>query len=95
MSLEVMTMSLFTVEGVYENGQVKLAEKPAGVDRARVTVTFLPEDENDARLKRQAAGKRLLQDMKRGLSFGGIKFDRDEIYEERMDELDRRRSRKA
>lgn len=32
---------LLTVEGVYKDGKVELAEKPAGVKQARVLVTFL------------------------------------------------------
>jgi hypothetical protein len=36
-------MALLTVEGVYRNGKVELAETPAGVgEAARVLVTFLP-----------------------------------------------------
>src|SRR5690349_679485 len=37
-------MASITVDGIYENGRVKLVKKPAGVKRARVTVTFLSED---------------------------------------------------
>lgn len=33
---------LQTIEGVYENGRVDLAELPHDVGRARVIVTFLP-----------------------------------------------------
>lgn len=33
---------LITVEGKYKNGQVSLAEAPAGVGEAKVIVTFLP-----------------------------------------------------
>jgi len=36
-------MALTTIEGVYENGKVKLAERPEGIERAKVMVTFLPE----------------------------------------------------
>jgi hypothetical protein len=32
---------LLTVEGVYKDGKVELAETPAGVEQARVLVTFL------------------------------------------------------
>ena len=34
---------LTTIEGVYENGKVELAEQPAGIEKARVLVTFLKE----------------------------------------------------
>lgn len=33
-----------TVEGVFRNGKIELAETPLDVDEARVIVTFLPED---------------------------------------------------
>src|SRR5579871_4826585 len=36
-------MTLVTIEGVYENGKVELAERPEGIERAKVMVTFLPE----------------------------------------------------
>src|ERR1700723_3259303 len=39
---------LTTVEGVYENGRVELAERPAGVERAKVYVTFVKEAEERA-----------------------------------------------
>ncbi len=39
------TMALLTVEGVYKDGKVELAERPAGVvETARVLVIFLPEN---------------------------------------------------
>ena len=38
-------MVQITIEGIYENGRVKLAEKPGGVKRAKVIVTFFPEVE--------------------------------------------------
>jgi hypothetical protein len=43
-------MALITIEGVYENGKVELAESPEGVERANVMVTFLP-DVNAGRIK--------------------------------------------
>jgi len=39
---------LMTVEGVYENGQVRLLEPLTGVARARVVVTVLPDPPNPA-----------------------------------------------
>jgi len=32
-----------TIEGVFRNGKIELAETPLGVDEARVIVTFLPD----------------------------------------------------
>jgi hypothetical protein len=89
-------MALLTIEGVYEDGKIELAEKPADVQRARVMVTFLPESqltEEQIALRRQEAGKRLLATMKEGINFGGWKFNREEIYEERMRQLEERRGR--
>jgi hypothetical protein len=34
---------LTTVEGVYKDGKIELNETPAGLDGARVLVTFLPD----------------------------------------------------
>ena len=36
-------MTLITIEGIYENGKVELAELPEGVEWAKVRVTFLAE----------------------------------------------------
>ena len=39
-------MSMVSVEGIYKDGQVELAERPTGVDApTRVIVTFLPSAE--------------------------------------------------
>lgn len=35
---------LRSVEGVYRNGKVELAETPADINEARVIVTFLPKE---------------------------------------------------
>ena len=40
-----MTM-LLTVEGIYKDGKVELAEMPAGVKQAKVLVTFLQSETN-------------------------------------------------
>jgi hypothetical protein len=34
----------FTAEGVYKNGSIELAEKPDGVEYARVLVTFVTSE---------------------------------------------------
>lgn len=34
---------LITIEGKYQNGQISLAEAPAGVQEAKVIVTFFPD----------------------------------------------------
>ena len=41
-------MAVVTVDGIYENGRVKLAKRPKGVERARVRVTFLSDVEGEA-----------------------------------------------
>ena len=88
-------MALLTLEGIYEDGQIALGEKPVGVHRARVMVTFLPEDDPATKeAARRAAGARMIAQMKEGLDFGGS-FDRAEIYEERMRQLDERRAERA
>jgi hypothetical protein len=82
----------FTVEGVYRNGKVELAEEPAGVQESRVMVTFLNQNGAAQAQGRRKAGQRLLDDMRAGLDFGGAKFSRNELYDERMSELDERRT---
>lgn len=39
---------MVTVEGIYENGSIELTEKPQGVKRARVQVTFFEEERESA-----------------------------------------------
>ncbi len=83
-------MALLTIEGHYENGQINLKEAPAGVEKARVIVTFLDIEADEE--ARRAAIARLVAGMKEGIDFGGQKFDRNALYKERMQELDARRS---
>ncbi|HET6383080.1 MAG TPA: hypothetical protein VFJ58_06775 [Armatimonadota bacterium] len=88
-------MDSFVVEGIYEDGKIELEERPAGVARARVRVTFLPDvDSLKETEERKVAGERALARMKAGINFGGAKFNREEIYEERMRELDERSRRR-
>ena len=90
-------MALLTVEGVYEDGKIELKEQPADLRKARVLVMFLPDDLSqatgalDAAQKRREAGKRLLETMRKGINFGGEKFNCEEIYEDRMRDLETRR----
>ncbi len=87
-------MSLTTVEGIYKDGKVEIHERPEGVgDSARVLVTFLPgtqpEAEEREKLRQQAFAR-----MERGITLGGPPHPtREEIYEERIRELDERRER--
>jgi len=68
---------------VYEDGKIELKEYPAGVKRARVRITFLPESERTEEEAREAARQRAFARMRAGIDFGGEKFNREEIYEER------------
>lgn len=88
-------MALLAVEGVYENGKVELKERPEGILRGRVLVTFLPDGlvTEESEQRRREACERLLATMEKGIDFGGQKFNREEIYEERMRELEERRNR--
>ena len=82
-------MSLLTVEGIYKDGKVELAERPDRVyEAARVLVTFLPlglpRDEHvtgenhDRETLRQQAFVR----MKEGLRLGGPPYPkREELYD--------------
>ena len=81
-------LSLLALEGVYCDGKIELKEHPVDLKRARVVVTFLPEEELAAEdAARRAAGQRLIAGMRQGISFGGEKFDREEIYGERIDRI--------
>ena len=90
-------MALVAVEGVYRHGVIELAERPNGVQEARVVVTFLPiGSDAEAALKdteREAARQRVFERMERGIDFKGYRFSREQIYEERLQELEERRNR--
>jgi len=50
---------LLTIPGVYENGVIKLSEKPEGIDFSKVLVTLIPGSDTDdtwesMKLSRQA-----------------------------------------
>ncbi len=87
-------MALLTLEGIYEDGKIELKERPVGVKRARVQVTFLPESKSSEEEAREAARRRAFARMREGIDFGGEKFNREEIYEERMRELEARQDGK-
>ena len=40
-------MAMVTVGGIYEDGKIELAERPQGVTRARVQVTFFTDAAGD------------------------------------------------
>ena len=61
--------------------------------RARVRVTFLPEPEATHAGERETARQRAFARMRAGLDFGGEQFDRAEIYEQRIRELESRQDR--
>ncbi len=88
-------MDTLTIDGVYEDGTIKLSERPVGLTRARVRVTFISEsDETSAADEREAACRRAFEQMRDGIDFGGERFDRDELYEERLRELETRQGRR-
>ncbi len=85
-------MILPTVEGTYKNGKVELAEMLAGVDGARVLVTFLnPEQSmkpdtatiNEQNRKKFRAS--VLARMEKGFHLGGSPYLRREELYERID----------
>lgn len=83
-----------TVEGIYENGQVTLLETPAGVEKARVRVTFLSDLEpSEERMedRKDSALQHMMEFMRQGLDFGDDRFDREELYRERQEQLEQRR----
>lgn len=68
-----------TIEGTYEDGRIELEEKPEGVRRARVLVTFL-EPERDTAVSDATA--HLLARMRAGLDLGGPPYpSREELHQ--------------
>ena len=77
-------MALITVEGVYDNGTVRLAERPRGVSRAKVMVTFLAESTESA-ASGDALRRRFLERLERGVDFGSAPLPtREELYADRL-----------
>ena len=53
---------LLTVKGIYKDGKVEVAEKPAGIEQANVLVTFLASEKVGSRQRMvygQFAGNRV------------------------------------
>ena len=68
-----------TIEGTYEDGRIELEEKPEGVRRARVLVTFLAP-ERDVAVSDATA--RLLARMEADLDLGGPPYpSREELHQ--------------
>ena len=86
-------MALLALEGVYRNGKVELPEHHSEMEGTKVIVTFLHEKSEEEAERRKEAAKRMLARMEQGINFGGEGINREEMYEERMNELDARRGR--
>ncbi len=81
-------MALLALEGVYDGGKIELKEQPVDVKRARVVVTFLAEEDSTADdEERRAAAQRMIKRMRHGVNFGGERFNREDIYGERIDRI--------
>jgi hypothetical protein len=64
------------------------------VGKSRVTVTFPPGSDTPEEVteeQRNAALQRMTDFMRQGLDFGGERLDREEIYRERLEQLEHRR----
>ncbi len=73
-----------TVEGVYEDGRIELAETPQGIQKSRVTVTFWQEP--DERQRVDELRQRFLARLRRGVDFGSEPLpNREELYANRID----------
>jgi hypothetical protein len=78
---------LTTVEGWYENGRVELAERPAGVERAKVYVTFVvdtpvPTVRASPEAAHAEAVDQWLASLREGLPLGGPPYPtRDELHD--------------
>jgi hypothetical protein len=89
--------SLLTLAGVYRDGKVEFAERPAGVgDDVAVLVTFLPanqrgESEPSAHAAEEvgrAARERFMARLKQGMPFGGPPYAKREELHDRFDRRD-------
>ena len=83
-------MALLTVQGIYRDGKIELAETPSAVPSGSpVLVTFLPASQTaeatanvPSGRARQEAGLRLLALLARGLPLGGPPYpEREELYD--------------
>ena len=87
-------MAPLSVEGIYKDGRVEFLERPVGMtDGARVRVTLVDagSDGVDAE-SREALRQRAFVQMRKGIDLGGSPYPtREEIYDERIRELGRRR----
>lgn len=50
---------LTTVEGIYKDGKVELAETPPDIPTGRVLVTFLPDNDGEASSQSPTQGRRM------------------------------------
>ena len=95
---EVEDMStMMTIAGVYRDGKVEFAERPAGVgEDVPVLVTFLPVNQGSEpepstpanEEARRAAWKRFLARLEQGIPFGGPPYPRREELYDRFDRRD-------
>jgi hypothetical protein len=73
---------LTTVEGLYENGRVELAERPPSIERARVYVTFMVDRPGSGKGPPTEALDDWLAFLREGLALGGPPYPkRDELYD--------------
>jgi hypothetical protein len=86
--------TLLTLTGVYRDGKVELAERPAGVGKdVPVLVTFLPANQgsasepsaHSAEEARRAARERFMARLRQGIPFGGPPYPRREELYDRFD----------
>jgi hypothetical protein len=89
--------SLLTLAGIYRDGKVEFAERPAGVgEDVPVLVTFLPANRGGesepsahaAEAARRAARERFVARLKQGMPFGGPPYPRREELYDRFDRRD-------
>ncbi len=70
---------LATVEGLFEDGRIILAEKPPGISRCRVLVTFVAPVVDEETAAHSMRGK-LLATLANGLDLGGPPYpSREEL----------------
>jgi hypothetical protein len=72
-----------------------MPERPSNISQSKVCVTFIAGAEamgDEASRRRMEVSERLFASMCQGPNFGGEAFDRAEIYEQRIMDLEARRA---
>lgn len=88
-------MIFLTLEGMYRDGRLELKDAHPNspiAERGLVASLSSVEGAGVEATANEAAVERLITGMQTRINFGGVKFDRDEVYSVRFEVLDERRA---